>query len=431
MIYFPLTALLLYIGFGVLMLLFGPIEYVDLQKGPVLFYVGLFAILFSGGYLYGVKKSRSTSSSIVVISPESMFLRVHQWVIVSLIATAIVQLTLLTHAIVIEGINLSPLEMGRAYLSQYDGYIRGAGEIRPIFLLQSIAYPLYLASISLGTFYYKKLRYHYRLLFWFIITSVIIIEVLGHGKMKQISEIYFFTGMAYFLRECPTIAAGRLKFYTRFSAMAVMAVTSIILIMSCRYVELEIDSSNIREKSHPYMIFNLDDSVLQHLPEGVGFSAAVFSGYISQGYYGLSLSLQLPFQWTYFVGNSYTANLLCRKYLDIDVPRNYPERLADSTEWGESKWSSGFAWFFGDFTPIGTLFFLAIIGYVFSRSWHGAFYERDPVSAVFLSILGMGLLFLPANNQLFIAPGSAFATIFFAGLWLARVPFYRGVDGRE
>lgn len=431
MIYFPLTAFLLYIGLGVLVCLFGPIEYVNLQKGPMLIYLVGFVILFSGGYLYGIKKSRSMQGSIAAIPPESMFLQVRQPVIVGLVVTAIVQLILLTHAIAIEGINLSPFEIGRAYLSQYDGYVRGRGEIRPIFLLQSIAFPLYLASISMGVFYYKELLHRYRGLFWVIIISVVIVEVLGHGKMKQISEIYLFVGIAYFVRECPRSAAGRLRFYIRLSALMALAVSSLLLIMSCRYVELGIDSSNIQEESHTYMVFDMDDGIYTHLPEDVALNAIVFSGYISQGYYGLSLALQLPFQWTYFVGNSYSASLLCRKYLDIDVPSNYPERLADSTEWGESKWSSGFSWFFGDFTPIGTLFFLAIIGYVFSRAWQGAFYDREPISVVFSSILSIGLLFLPANNQLLIAPGSAFATIFFAALWLARVRFYRGADERE
>jgi hypothetical protein len=79
-------------------------------------------------------------------------------------------------------------------------------------------------------------------------------------------------------------------------------------------------------------------------------------------------------------------------------------------DWDLSKWHSAFAWLASDFTFPGTLVLFSLIGYLWAKLWVEAVVLRRRSSIILFSFLFLGLVFVPANNQLVHSPGSLLAT---------------------
>ncbi|MBK7978839.1 MAG: hypothetical protein IPK06_02270 [Ignavibacteriae bacterium] len=120
----------------------------------------------------------------------------------------------------------------------------------------------------------------------------------------------------------------------------------------------------------------------------------------------------------FFVGHSYSLTIFLDKIvgLPVSISETYPYRVGAATGWGESKWHSIFSWFASAFTFVGTLFIFIPIGYIYAITWQEAKY-KNPFSIILFSILTLGLIFVPANNQLLHTPEGYLSTIFFILMW--------------
>ena len=214
----------------------------------------------------------------------------------------------------------------------------------------------------------------------------------------------------------------RKKILKKFVLLGTLCSICLIYILKNRYEAVNINISNINTQINPMMQINLHHILFDILGNTWGFAFAQFSAYLSHGYYGLSMALQLPFKWTYFVGNSYSLTVFLNKFLGIpvDYHNTYPYRLGEISPWNDSKWSTVFPWYASDFTFIGTLFIFMLIAYLYAKVWKEAYLYSNPISIVLFIILTIGFIYMPANNQLLHSPGSFIATFFFLFLWIVK-----------
>jgi hypothetical protein len=133
----------------------------------------------------------------------------------------------------------------------------------------------------------------------------------------------------------------------------------------------------------------------------------VFTGpisYCTQGYYGLARSLELPFEWTYGVGNSPILTIYAEKYLagdDAIRARTYARRVEDEYGWNaEVQWSTVYPWLAGDCTFPGTLVVVFILGLVLAMTWRDSIESQNYLAATVFIWLMLGLGYFSANNQL-------------------------------
>lgn len=417
----PLKIIVLYIILGLSLSFWGPIRYINYNELPVFIYIMYFILLFSIGYLFGLLQTNNAlehKNYHQVINIKKILF----WVKISILLISFIQIITLIVSIGNGTLNLSLSKMGEAYVNTYTDYERGTGNLRLSFLIQTLTYIPYLTTLILGAFYFKELSKTYKFLVVFVYISIIILETIGHGKQKQLGDLIIFLMIIIILKSNLIDISTRKKIFKRIFFFSLLGLIALISILSFRYAAIEIDASNINDKVHALIEYDTDNIVFQIFGDKIGFPLSVFTGYLSQGYYGLSLAMQEPFQWTYFMGNSYSLSVLMERFfaVPIDFHDTYPYRVALSTGWDDSKWSTVFVWFAGDFTFIGTLFLFSIIAYLYAQVWREAYYYKNPISIILFSMLSIALLYIPANNQLLHTPGSIIAIFYFIILWIFK-----------
>jgi len=415
--FLPLKLIVAYVSLGVFLSIYGPVEYDGYDFFPVAVYMLAFLMLFSLAYLLAFHGSESVVSGDDIC--KARLLRVLFWVKVCILITFLVQLATLLAGVADGSLNLSLTGMGEAYFDAYADYERGTGDVSTQFLIQTLVYVPYLVTLILGVFYFKDLPFTYKCLVMAVYVLVFLLETVGHGKQKQFGDMLVFFALAQVLKVNLLNSRTRAKVMRRMFFIGVAGVMGLLFILSLRYTAIDVSISNVNAVSHELIAYSEDHLVFNIFGDAIGFPMAVFFGYLSQGYYGLSLAMQQPFEWTYFVGNSYSLTVLLNRYLDIpvDFHDTYPYRASLVTAWDDTKWSTVFAWFAGDFTFIGTLIFFMLVAYLYAKVWREAYRYSNPISIVLFAILTIALLYIPANNQLLHTPGSVIALFFFVGLW--------------
>jgi len=122
--------------------------------------------------------------------------------------------------------------------------------------------------------------------------------------------------------------------------------------------------------------------------------------YVTQGYYGFSLILDMDWNWTYGFGNSAFLQRQFFLLTGVDVSKlTFQSRV--SHYWDESaQWHSFYGQFANDFGLYGMIVFLFGLGYFFSRVWQAAL-RKSFYGAALIPIFAIMFIFFPANNQVF------------------------------
>ena len=160
-------------------------------------------------------------------------------------------------------------------------------------------------------------------------------------------------------------------------------------------VQTELHALNIRA--------DRDNVFVRDLPEVAQNGVIAFSSYFVQGYQGLALSFEQPFEFTWGGGHSRFLATYMDKYLGLDIERTtYPARVEAATGW-DSKvhWHTMFPWWASDVTFVGAVVLVYFFAYYLTLAWKDSLLTRNPF-AISLSLqLATLFTFMSANNQAF------------------------------
>jgi O-antigen ligase len=146
-----------------------------------------------------------------------------------------------------------------------------------------------------------------------------------------------------------------------------------------------------------------DNFMVRGLSDEATIGMFGLTGYVGQGYYGLSLALEKPFKPMYGVGHSMflyrqAARLTGDRSLE---QRSYPDRLDLEEGWTVVRFfQTIYPWFASDVGFLGTLVVVALIGAIVAASWRDTLRGDNPFAVAFLGQLVFMLLFFPALNAL-------------------------------
>ncbi|HFR3846515.1 TPA: hypothetical protein ACHWBO_001952 [Streptococcus suis] len=137
--------------------------------------------------------------------------------------------------------------------------------------------------------------------------------------------------------------------------------------------------------------------------------------YFTQGFYGLSLSFQVPFEWSYMLGSVRGLNSIISQFFPFIpnmVELTYPLRAGESFNFdGLVNWYSIFPWLASDLTFGGALLYMGVVAWLFMRCWIQSVKYDNPLAFTLLVLLVIQYVFLIANNQLFVQRGESLATV--------------------
>ena len=413
----PLLFIIFYIALGVGVSVFGPVEYKGYEYGLVIAYVASFLVLFSIGFGVGLSIPIEESTAV---GDDRLIRRIFH---VSLAVTALILLVELVRRASGEGLAIDISDVGNAYFQAYAGYERNTGDYSLSFILSTlVAAPAFIATVW-GLFYFWRLSLLDKLLVVLLILATLVLYTVGQGKQKQFGDYaIFFVGIL----AIKIGARGRLRFrdVAIGSSIFVFAVLALSFLLGKRYDAIDVNYSTINARIHPLQSIRLDSSIFDIFGQKLGFSLAMLSQYLSSGYYGLSLGLQQDFTWTWFLGESYSVAVIFNRWFGFPFmfEQTYPVQIGYTTGWGASKWVSIFPWLASDWTYPGALVVLAIFAAIYARVWRESIEYRNPFAILIFCLLNIGVVYIPANNQLVHTPGAIITGIVAFGLYFAFGP---------
>lgn len=129
--------------------------------------------------------------------------------------------------------------------------------------------------------------------------------------------------------------------------------------------------------------------------------ASIGSIYLTQGYYGMSLSLDIPHETTYGLGHSKFILDTLKKYLDIDLaPRTFQHKI--HSQWSATgQWHSAYSQWANDVGFIGVGLVMLALGFYACAIWTSALATHNVSAVCIIPLLATMIIFIPANNQVF------------------------------
>lgn len=392
--YSPLSIFILYTGFCFISLA-GPVKYINMNYGAVILFCSLFLFLFSLGFIKG--SSGSDYNSRCEIDASS--LKIIELVIIAAMAISFVDIV----KVLTSGKSLSIQSMGENYLSGYSGYVRGQASIGFSYVLNIFKQSIVTLSLLVAFAHYARLGKKYKYMALFIVATYVLVNVVSSGKQKYLGDIIIFTFYGYL---CKYVSSGKKLESDKVVKLIILSVLSFFMfsyILSLRYSAVGINASNIASSIHPLNYWDENSIVIYILGDDFGFPLGAFLGYFSNGLYGLSVSLGLDFQWTYFVGHSYSLSRIIEAAVaspDLIISQTYSVR-AQSAGWGIDKWHSAFTWFASDVSFPGVIVLGWVFGYFYGVAWKGSITNKNAFSRPMFLYLSLGVVFIFSNNQMF------------------------------
>ena len=430
--YLPLNVYVGYSFFVLICLFIGPIKYRGLDYIVLMSFITAWVSLFALGYIAGARgnyRQHATDFEGRVASYRKV-----RWFVSVVLVLGVISSVGQGYSFLASGGDISLGTIGDNYVKGYEGYERGQAHINLLYILNIFDQAL-VALVLLFSFYYFKVMGRFaRHAFLFVVTTYLVVNVFGAGKQKYLGDVVIF---AFFCMAINFAARGR-KVSMRTFGIAAVVVASVFLmfleILRQRYLAAGIGLDNIYEKSHPLIAWDDSSLVVSLVHSDYALALGVFLGYFTNGLYGLYLSLTLPFEWTYFVGNSYSLGRIVEIALSADgsiLEHTYPYRVGVVYGWGFDKWHSLFAWLASDISFVGVLFFAPLLSFVYARLWLQAIKASNPFAGPLFIYLSLGLIFSYANNQLMHSlAGVIVLGVLFAGWILSPNLLHQCSSGR-
>jgi hypothetical protein len=126
------------------------------------------------------------------------------------------------------------------------------------------------------------------------------------------------------------------------------------------------------------------------------------SSYLSEGYYGLSLALEEPFQWSYGVGHSLFWIGVVQHVTGFNATNlTYPARVDAHSGWNmDKRWDSVYPWLASDVTFPGTLLLMFLIGRLLASVWIDTQSGKNPYALPLFVITMLIILYFPVSDKI-------------------------------
>ena len=167
-----------------------------------------------------------------------------------------------------------------------------------------------------------------------------------------------------------------------------------------------------------------DSIMFKILPTFLFIPLISVASYVTQGLYGFSLSLELPWIPMFGLGGSmWVVNLLARHGVNIGQ-FTYQSRIMERFNWDDRvQWASMYTWAANDLSLYGVILWMFLIGYVFALVYRDSVTTKNPFAKLLVVYFALMCIFMPGNNQVFqiVDTHFAFITAFIAWLVTTRV----------
>lgn len=279
---------------------------------------------------------------------------------------------------------------------------------------RSVLQPFIYAGIVIGVKYWKSLSMMQRL---FVITSIALQVVfsISRGTDKEIVDLFIFILVPFYLFHS-SLKTGSIRKLLVMLLVTIAVVSVFSERRISRYGGIVPDCFSYAEICVDYT-----SDVANTVPKPTYFTFAILSSYLTQGYNGLSLAMDLDYEFSYGIGHAAILMRLFDRFTGINVFENtYTYRLGTLGWDSRYLWSSLYTWLANDVSFKFVFVVFLLLGGLFGMAARDAIKGGDDYGLIVLVFIILLLVYSPANNQLAVSLDMYFSWIFWLFLWLAR-----------
>jgi len=415
-VYAPLKMVVAYIFATVFLHLFGPWTYQDEATLRMLAFMALATGLFVVGYWSFAKNWRHSLLKNEEVCERNFkgFLQFSVW---ALVLQSVLTLSAFGVDVIGGDISIATLlNPGQIYINALAAGKEAEINISSLTQIKTLLAPVFLFSNAFLIFNFWRLKKKWRVLLVLSIFLQLLHGILIRGAQKGVFDAFILLMSIAILK----VYLNKRDFarWRRYGFFLFLMVVSVFIFFQISRLNAydALDYSGSAQAS-------LDRDGLFFLIFGdrVGLGLSFFISYISQGYYGLSLTLQLPFEWSYGIGNSFALTSYAEQYLGLSnvFEKTYPYRMEYVFNWpAKMYWHTIFPWLASDITFPGVLALMFFIGRWFAKSLIDGVVYESPLGICVFYLIATCLLYLPANNQLMQTREMMIATVIIFLLWI-------------
>ena len=276
-----------------------------------------------------------------------------------------------------------------------------SGNSKTIEYIRIILSPLLFAYLPIALFYWREIKKSVKIMVVFTVVINLFISInMGISKAFVDLVIIFFV---------TTVAKRKHYNSNRVSKKLITNISIVLIFMlflsyfgQAQQGRLSDDYRFYDHRAH--ISADTDNILLKITPSALDFAVIQLTSYTTQGYYGLSLSMQEQFDWTYGLGHSTFL------YKNIDSILNnfstieekvYPYKTIKYGWDPYIRWSSFYSWVASDVTFFGVPLLIFIIAYLLGLAWRDTITGGNVFSVLSLAYLCIMVFYWPANNQIF------------------------------
>ncbi|WP_078556019.1 hypothetical protein [Bacillus alkalicellulosilyticus] len=280
--------------------------------------------------------------------------------------------------------------------------------------------PFFWSVFPLGFYYFKKLSFLKKM----VVLMSVFIELsrwIGTGTSKGIFDIIIILVviiLIVFLRKNYNSSGKKKIFGSKSKFVVVITILAIIGILAfTNNVGSRVDQNwQNYSISNGNVYINHDSVLMKICPDAFKPGLIYLTSYLTQGYYGFSISLKLEFVPLFGLGNSMFLMENFNKVSGSDLyEETYQTRMALYGWDPYVNWHSIYVWFANDVHHIGVIFVMFLIGGLLGLVYRDVIFNENPMAIVLLCLLFILLLYTPANNQVLSYPTT------FVAFWVLLV----------
>lgn len=401
----PVNVGLCYLSATFLLFLFGPIDYPVRSYFGVVVYFVLVLLFLSVGFRAALRQ-RARESTLKL--SRTVF------VIGSVLALLILFPSSYYYTGKMPWEFLSAIEdQGSAYSSLSSQLAATEGQRGPIIILRALAMPFVWAVIPFGVIYWSRLGWIYRGLLFSTVLCSLIFSAL-RGTDREIADLLIVSGSAFAIATArkrleaqATHRRGAKKpggFLARRWRVVVVGFLALTVSGSV-FIERKQDRMNTVSAFcflNSGACADYDNPLVAGMNDNGRFATSMAVAYITNGYYGLSLALEKPFEPSWGIGHS---PALGRIYdiLGGDqriTTKSFNYRNIDDGWPQEYFWSTMLTSIANDVSFPGAVLLMGLFAWAWGRSWMDAVVAKNDSAAVVFCLAMFSVLYFPANLQI-------------------------------
>lgn len=408
----PLKIFIIYWAFSLLLYAFGPFAWVTYQ--PILFWTLHFLFLFAfvaGWLLSGKIVTNRRGREWTEVDDRGLLKRFGPLLYINLFYEVIN----LFRSFLFANFNVSALiqriifgitNMGDSYNSFQDNInVTSAGVVGgSIITLFNYVWDIWgFSTLIFGVLYFKKLKFHQKC----IATACIFIEVvayLARGTNIGVFRIVLIFLVLYYIKNMKSESERTKKNRGRKTKLVILGIAAAVVVVllfdkimksrgGIKYWQMGFYNIGGIHINHDSVFFKI-------LPSGFHQLLVSLSAYLSQGYYGMSLTLRVPWQPMWGIGYSMALQNLLKNFVPTIADASYQTRIEQFGWDSYSQWHSMYSWFANDISYLGVSFVMVLFGYIFHRALRDSLELNNPYAKVMLYYMFLMAVFLPCNNQI-------------------------------